>query len=70
MTSPKCAFHDADELADITPETHPEAVQCFECFHVFKTPAEVLFEYNASQFVTRLGSAKDVGFCPLCLHDW
>jgi hypothetical protein len=40
MTSPKCAFHDADELADIN--RHPEAVQCFECFHVFKTPADAV----------------------------
>ena len=62
-----CFSHDADEA--------PEGYRfCFECMHMFVTPAELLAEHNrvlAGLGIDRCDTDPDrVYCCPFCTHDW
>lgn len=68
-----CAIHDELE--------NPGVVSCFECSHQYQSRQEILDTYNENiikRVYERNGlpqtfkatSMGQVGFCPLCLHDW
>lgn len=43
---------------------------CFECGHVFRTPAEIVAEYERDVDWIWDRAPSEIPFCPMCLHDW
>jgi hypothetical protein len=71
-----CWSHNADEPGEPPVSLYPAGgfpVLCFECKHVFRSPAELLAEDN--KVLAAFGDAPEtdvnrVYCCPLCAHDW
>jgi hypothetical protein len=58
-----CFWHEADEA--------PDGFRfCFECKHMFVTPADLLAEHNMHQDWHPATDTGQVFCCPLCTHDW
>jgi hypothetical protein len=77
----KCAIHGVAEIFVVG-----ESSQCFECRHIYRDNMAILAAWKeltqhaddqfgsaikmATADQTKIWTADDVPFCPLCLHDW
>lgn len=65
----RCYWH--NRVEPVTPSTYRV---CGECFHVYETPDDLLYEecqVRASYDEPIAGLTVDTIYsCPLCVHDW